>query len=140
MTAVDETPLESVRNHKSQSGRRMTSGVEQAELASTAAEAGVELPRLVFFTATSSGECRRVESWVAHVMQSRRNYRRVKLVMVDSEARPDLVARFGVTRLPTFVVVERKVAKGRLECPRGIQEIAALLAPWLQADHPPVPG
>ena len=112
----------------------MTSGLQHAGLGSLPpVEVPLELPKLVFFTDARSGECRRVESWVAHVMQSRRNHRRVKLVMVDSDARPDLVAKFGVTRVPTFVVVHRKVAKGRLESPRGIQEIAALLEPWLQA-------
>ena len=99
-----------------------------------AAETQLELPRLVFFTSSTSGECRRAEGWIAQVMQSRRNHRRVKLVTVDSDARPDLVARFGVTRLPTLVVVEQKLAKGRLECPRNTQEIWALLAPWLRRD------
>ena len=94
-------------------------------------EQGDEIPRLVFFTASTSGECRRAEGWIAQVMQSRRNHRKVKLVTVDSDARPDLVEQFRVRRLPTLVVVEQRTAKARLECPRGTREILALLAPWL---------
>ena len=90
-----------------------------------------EVPRLVFFTASTSGECRRVESWIAQVLQHRRNHRKVRLVTVDAGARPDLVERFRVERLPTLVVVEEKTAKARLECPRGTREIVAMLAPWL---------
>jgi hypothetical protein len=91
-----------------------------------------ELPRLVFFTAATSGECRRVEGWIAQVMQRRRNHRRIKLVTVDAASRPDLVQKFRVTRFPTLVVVDRKMAKARIECPRGTREIIALLAPWLE--------
>lgn len=101
---------------------------------------GHEIPRLVFFTASTSGACRRTEAWIAQVMQRSRNHRRVKLVLVDSGARPDLVERFDVTRLPTLVVVEQKRAKARLECPRGTREIVALLAPWLQPEASHVEG
>ena len=89
------------------------------------------IPRLVFFTASTSGICRRVEGWVAQVLQRRRNYRKVRLVTIDVLKRPDLAERFDVERLPTLVVVADRVAKARLECPRGIREITALLDPWL---------
>jgi thioredoxin-like negative regulator of GroEL len=114
----------------------MSDVVQQPKPASIAADARLELPRLVFFSSSTSGECRRAEGWIAQVMQSRRNHRKVKLVRVDSEARPDLVERFAVTQLPTLVVVDQKVARGRLERPRNTQEIWALLAPWLQTERP----
>ena len=98
-----------------------------------AAEADV--PRLVFFTVSTSGECRRTESWIAQVLQHRRNHRRVKLVTVDADARPDLVERFRVEQLPTLVVVQEKTAIARLERPRGTREIVGLLAPWLGLDR-----
>jgi thioredoxin-like negative regulator of GroEL len=98
-------------------------------------KAGVEervcLPRLVFFTAPTSGHCRKVDGWIAQVLQHRRNHLKVKLVTVDAEARPDLLERFRVEQLPTLVVVEDRIAKARLECPRGTREIASMLAPWL---------
>jgi thioredoxin-like negative regulator of GroEL len=93
--------------------------------------ANVKLPRLVFFTSSTSGACRRAEGLLANVLQHRRNYKRVKLVKVDAQKRPDLLEQFRVERLPTLVVVDEKVAKARLECPRGTREITALLAPWL---------
>ena len=91
----------------------------------------IELPRLVLFTASTSGQCRRVEGWIAQVLQHRRNHLRVKLVTVDAQAQPELLEHFPVERLPTLVVVEEKLAKARLECPRGTREIASMLAPWL---------
>jgi thioredoxin-like negative regulator of GroEL len=94
-------------------------------------QARVELPRLVFFTASTSGQCRKVEGWIAQVLQHRRNHLKVKLVTVDAAARPELLERFRVEQLPTLVVVDEKVAKARLECPRGTREIASMLAPWL---------
>ena len=96
-----------------------------------------QLPRLVFFTASTSGACRNVEGWIAAALQHRRNYRKIKLVTVDAEKRPDLIELFRIERLPTLVVVEEKVAKARLECPRGTGEITKLLAPWLSIAHIP---
>jgi thioredoxin-like negative regulator of GroEL len=92
----------------------------------------VELPRLVFFTASTSGACRTAEAWVASVLQQRRTYQKIKLVTVDAQERPDLLERFQIERLPTLVVVDQKVAKARVECPRGTDEIRKLLAPWLR--------
>jgi thioredoxin-like negative regulator of GroEL len=71
-----------------------------------------------------------VESWIAQVLQRRRNHLKIKLVTVDTVQRPELADRFRIERLPTLVVVENKSAKARLECPRGTHEITSLLAPW----------
>lgn len=90
-----------------------------------------QLPRLVVFTSPKSGLCRQVEGWVAHVMQVRRNRQKIKLVTVDADARPDLVERFRVEQLPTLFVVENKIARAKLERPRGVLQINALVAPWL---------
>ena len=99
--------------------------------AASGVQPDVELPRLVFFTASTSGQCRRVEGWIAQVLQHRRNHLKVKLVTVDADERPELLERFRVDRLPTLVVVEEKIAKARLECPSGTREIVSMLAPWL---------
>jgi thioredoxin-like negative regulator of GroEL len=88
-------------------------------------------PQLVFFFSATSGRCRRVEGFVAQVLQRRRNHETFALQRVDVDSRPDLVDRFSVTGLPTlFVVLDRQV-HGRLELPRGCREIERFLAPWL---------
>jgi thioredoxin-like negative regulator of GroEL len=89
-------------------------------------------PRLVFFTSPLSGHCRRVEGFLAQVLQRRRNHGTFRVVRVDAEERPDLVDRFEVTELPTLVVVDGRAVRARLERPRGCREIERLLAPWLQ--------
>ncbi|HEY8705591.1 MAG TPA: thioredoxin family protein [Gaiellaceae bacterium] len=89
-------------------------------------------PGLVFFYSPISGSCRRVEGFLAQVLQRRRNHGTFKLYRVDEKKRPDLVERFGVAAMPTLVVVEDKVVRARLERPRGCREIETFLAPWLK--------
>ena len=88
-------------------------------------------PGLVFFHSAVSGNCRRVEGFLAQVLQRRRNHGTFKLYSVAKEERPDLVERFGIETLPTLVVVEGKRVQARLEHPRGCRDIEAFLAPWL---------
>ena len=88
-------------------------------------------PGLVFFHSSLSGHCRRVEGFLAQVLQRRRNHGTFKLYSVDEHKRPDLVRRFGVETVPTLVVVESKQVRAKLERPRGCREIERFLAPWL---------
>jgi thioredoxin-like negative regulator of GroEL len=88
-------------------------------------------PRLVFFTSSVSGQCRRVEGFLAQVLQRRRNHGTFRVVFVDGDERPDLLEHFEVTKLPTLVVVEDHAVRARLERPRGCRDIEQLLAPWL---------
>jgi len=97
----------------------------------TVAQTPATRPRLVFFTSGVSGNCRRVEAFIAQVLQRRRNHDTFKLVVVDGRERPDLVLRFEIDELPTLLVVADNTVRGRLERPRGCKEIEALLAPWL---------
>ena len=76
-------------------------------------------PRLVFFHSAVSGNCRRVEGFLAQVLQRRRNHGTFRVLHVAEEERPDLIQRFGIDTLPTLVVVEGKSVAGRLERPRG---------------------
>ena len=92
----------------------------------------IQQPGLVFFYSPVSGSCRRVEGFLAQVLQRRRNHGTFKLYRVDERERPDLVERFGVATMPTLVVVEDKVVRARLERPRGCREIESFLAPWLK--------
>jgi hypothetical protein len=89
-------------------------------------------PGLVFFHSAVSGHCRRVEGYLAQVLQRRRNHETFKYYAVAREERPDLVEKFAIVELPTLVVVEDKVVRARLEVPRGCRDIETFLAPWLQ--------
>ena len=89
-------------------------------------------PGLVFFYSSRSGSCRRVEGFLAQVLQRRRNHGTFRIYRVAEEERPDLVERFAVESTPTLVVVEGKRVCGRLSKPRGCREIERFLAPWLQ--------
>jgi thioredoxin-like negative regulator of GroEL len=89
-------------------------------------------PGLVFFHSALSGHCRRVEGFLAQVLQRRRNHGTFRIYRVEKDERPDLVARFGVGTVPTLVVVEDKLVRATLERPRGCRDIERFLAPWLQ--------
>jgi thioredoxin-like negative regulator of GroEL len=88
-------------------------------------------PMLVFVYSELSGRCRRAEGYLAQVLQRRRNHETFRLHRLDAGARPDLAERFRITTLPTLLIVEEKVVRGRLEDPRGCRDIAAFLEPWL---------
>jgi thioredoxin-like negative regulator of GroEL len=89
-------------------------------------------PWLVFFTSPVSGQCRRVDGFLAQVLQRRHNHTTFRLLLVDEDERPDLVSRFGVAGLPTLVVVEEREVRARLERPRGCRQIEEFLSPWLR--------
>ena len=69
-------------------------------------------PGLVFFHSDLSGNCRRVEGFLAQVLQRRHNHATFKLYRVEHDERPDLAERFGVVELPTLVIVESKKVPG----------------------------
>jgi thioredoxin-like negative regulator of GroEL len=96
------------------------------------AEQMVDRPQLVFFHSTSSGRSRRVEGFLAQVLQRRANHRTFRIYRVDAESESKLVERFGVEKIPTLVVVEDKRVRGRLPDPRGCRDIEEFLAPWLR--------
>ncbi|SRR5439155_18994137 len=98
--------------------------------AAASVRAGLQ-PRLVFFHSSVSGACRRAEGFLAQVLQRRRNHETFRLYRVAQEDRPDLVEQFGITTMPTLVVVEGKTVRAKLERPRGCREIESFLAPWL---------
>jgi thioredoxin-like negative regulator of GroEL len=105
--------------------------MESAPARAPAATAISTKPRLVFFHSSFSGQCRRVEGFLAQVLQRRRNHGTFTLYRVDGAERPDLVERFAVDSIPTLVVVEGKRVRARLVHPRGCREIETFLAPWL---------
>ncbi len=83
------------------------------------------LPTLVFFTAQTSGPARRMESLLAHIARKERG--RLEVRRVDVDANPRLVRKFGVTQIPSLVlVVERKVA-ARIDGRASMPQIEQLL-------------
>lgn len=97
-----------------------------------AALSSVDQPGLVFFYSPVSGSSRRVEGFLAQVLQRRRNHATFKLYRVDERSRPDLVERFGIDQTPALAVVEGKLVRAKLARPRGCREIESFLAPWLK--------
>jgi hypothetical protein len=93
--------------------------------------AAIEKPRLVFFHARASGRARRIDGYIANVLQRRQNHETFRLQRVVVEDHPDLAARFGVVG-PTLFVIENNCVRARIENPRGTQDIEAELAPWLR--------
>ena len=89
-------------------------------------------PGLVFVHRASSGRCRRVEGFLAQVLQRRANHATFRMYSVDADAHPELAERFKVEAVPTLLVVEEKRVRGRLEAPRGCRDIEEFLAPWLR--------
>lgn len=88
-------------------------------------------PKLVFFYSLRSGRCRRVDGFLAQVLQQRRNHSTFQIVRVAVEEHPDLAARFGVEKVPTLCVVEGRRLRKRIPDPRGARELQRQLSPWL---------
>jgi thioredoxin-like negative regulator of GroEL len=88
-------------------------------------------PRLVFFYSPRSGRCRRVEGFIAQVLQRRRNHDTFELVRVSVERRPDLAEKFHVDEVPTICVVEGRKLRLRIVAPRGCRDLERELEPWL---------
>lgn len=88
--------------------------------------------RLVFFFSPTSGRCRRIDAYLAHALQHRRNHRTFELVRVNVEERPDLAERFRVDVVPTLVVVEGRRVARRIAAPRNAVELERELETWLR--------
>jgi thioredoxin-like negative regulator of GroEL len=93
-------------------------------------------PGLIFFHSSVSGHCRRVEGYIAQVLQRRRNHDTFRLYSVARERRPDLIEKFAIAQLPTLVVLEGKRVTARLDGATGCRQIESFLSPWLTRSHP----
>lgn len=94
-------------------------------------EQPTQRPRLVFFYSSLSGRCRRVEGFIAQVLQRRQNHDTFDLVRVSVERRPDLAEKFRVEQVPTVCVVEGRKLRRTIVAPRGCRELEKELEPWL---------
>jgi len=88
--------------------------------------------RLAFFRSEKSGRCRRVEGFIAQVLQRRQNHHTFAVVRVSQERQPELFERFGIDQVPTLVVVEDNAVRCKLPLPRSCREIEMFLSPWLR--------
>jgi thioredoxin-like negative regulator of GroEL len=88
-------------------------------------------PRLVFFHSPRSGRCRRVEGFIAQVLQRRHNHDTFELIRVSIDRRPDLAEKFQIEQLPTICVVEGTKLRRKIVSPRGCRELERELEPWL---------
>jgi thioredoxin-like negative regulator of GroEL len=91
-----------------------------------------ERPRLVFFYSPLSGRCRRVEGFIAQVLQRRQNHGTFELVGVSIDQRPDLAEKFRVEEVPTICVVVGRKLRRTIVAPSGCRELEQELEPWLR--------
>ena len=91
-----------------------------------------ERPRLVFFYSPQSGRCRRVEGFLAQVLQRRGNHDTFDFVRVPVDKRPDLAAKFRIDELPTICVVQEQKLRKRIVAPHGCRELERELERWLR--------
>jgi thioredoxin-like negative regulator of GroEL len=89
-------------------------------------------PRLVFFHSPLSGRCRRVEGFIAQVLQRRRNHDTFELVRVSADDQPALARKFGIEELPTICIVDGGRLQLSIVSPRGSRQLERELEPWLR--------
>ena len=99
---------------------------------STAAPVAAERPLLLLFASKTSGQSRRVEGFIAHVLQRRHNHDSFRFRIVVREERPDLFERFHVESVPSIVVIDRKRVRRRLDGYVKPHQVEDLLQPWLK--------
>jgi thioredoxin-like negative regulator of GroEL len=105
----------------------------RADAVTTTAPAGAQpKPSLLFFFDPRSGRSRRVDGFLAQVLQHRRNHDTFRLYRIDVTQRTDLATKFKVGVVPTLVVVEDKRVRARFEQPRGSRELTRFLQAWLR--------
>ena len=92
---------------------------------------GHDRPTLCFFYLPTSGPSRRVEAFLAQVLQRRQNHRAFSVQRVDCDEHPELVGRFAIKHVPTLIVIENRKVSGRLEGSCGCRQIEKLLEPSL---------
>jgi thioredoxin-like negative regulator of GroEL len=91
----------------------------------------VPAPRLLVFHSRLSGRCRRVDGFLAQVLQRRANHATFEVERIAAEERPELHETFAIDEVPTLVVVEDEEIRGRIVDPGGCKAIEQFLAPWL---------
>lgn len=83
------------------------------------------LPMLVFFTRSTSGPARRMESLLAHVQRKERDRLRVR--RVDADEHPPLLEKFAVEEVPSLVLVIDQRVVDRIDGRANMPQIEQLL-------------
>ena len=89
-------------------------------------------PRLLFFYGEHDGYSRRVEGFLAQVMQRRRNHDTFVIHRIETSRSAELAERFNVDDVPTILVVDDRKVRARLVRPAGCADLKQVLAPWLR--------
>jgi hypothetical protein len=87
---------------------------------------------LLLFGEYTSGQSRRLDGFVAHVLQRRHNHGTFRYRIVLREDRPDLFERFHVHTAPTLLVIDEGRVQARLVGYHKPKDVEDLLAPWLR--------
>lgn len=95
-------------------------------------EGAQDRPKLLLFYDARDGRSRRVEGYLAQVLQRRRNHETFVLQRIDVAEQPDLATRLRVASTPALLVVTDNRVIVRLEQPRSSVEIQTVLSPWLR--------
>jgi thioredoxin-like negative regulator of GroEL len=95
-------------------------------------EAAAPRPKLLFVHSERSGRSRRIEGYLAQVLQRRHNHDTFDVVWIDVDQHPALVARLGIESAPALLVVEGQRVMRRTTAPGGCETIRAFLEPWLK--------
>ena len=87
------------------------------------------VPMLLFFTASTSGPARRMESLLAHL--ARKERARLRIARIDTAESPEWVEQLGIEEIPTLVLLKDRRVVGRLEGRASAPQIERMLAPHL---------
>jgi thioredoxin-like negative regulator of GroEL len=93
-------------------------------------------PRLLFFRSATSGRCRNIDSYLAHVLTAGRNHATFEVTHVDVHRHAALAEKLRVNQVPTFVLVAERRPIGRLDDIHEIAQIREFLQPWLKRSQP----
>ena len=100
---------------------------------SDSAQAGEqERPSLLLFFDRTDGYARRVDGFLAQVLQRRRNHETFRIHRIDVHQHPELAARFQIEGSPTICVVDNRRIVLRAHRPGGPRQLERLLSPWLR--------
>jgi hypothetical protein len=123
-------PVETRRFESRRPGH--TEYMEASRQSPSAADAGSGRPTLVFVSRRHCGASRRMESLVAWIKVTQK--KRLRVVDLDADRRPELASHLGVRTTPTLVVLEEGEIVGRLEGRATGRQIDDLIRPHLSEE------
>jgi thioredoxin-like negative regulator of GroEL len=95
--------------------------------------AAAALPTLLFFTKSTSGPARRMESLLAHLARKERD--RLRISRIDVDASSEWTDRFAIADVPTLVLIKDRRPVSRLEGRVSAPQIERMLDLHLDVRH-----